>query len=606
MRLAATVLLSTLLCAAPLARATTFIVDHSGGGDFTTIAAAVSVAATGDVILIAPGTYQGASNTNIDLAGKNLTIRSQSGAAVTTIDCERLGPNTRAFYMHSGEDTTCVIENLTILRGYAISGAAIWCDGASPKIVGCRFDSCGVAYGTVRLDNSSAKVLDCEFTDCSVFVTGGGMFVANSSPTVRGTTIERCTSGFHGGGYFHYEGGTSTLTDVLISDCACGGDGAGAFFQDAPSYLTGVEFVGNVADSMRGGGVYTNTDAFLTDCTFTGNYAGQEGGGIYCYGSFLDMNDCTFERNDGSAGGGVYGEDALVDMDGGSFSENLAGMGGGACVQGGLPSFVNVAFEADTAAIFGGGLASLDAVTEIKECSFTGNVAWLGAAVYCDGPSGPIINRCTLSGNHPDVGGTALQIEGCDPSVTNTIVAFTSGGEGMGCDFGANPTTTHSCFYSNDLGDGLCGSHSDNLFVDPLFCNGPVADVGHHDDSPCLPAGNGWSEQIGSEGSGGCGPSTGVDELPALLSLRPATPNPSSGASLIRWSAPAETPVEVLVYDPAGRLVRRTAAATAPDGLGSFLWDGLDGSGHRAASGTYYVRVLGAGEEARGKLLLVR
>ncbi len=162
--------------------ATTWVVDQGGGGDFTTIGAAVAAALTGDTIVIAAGTYSGAGNTNVDLAGKNLIIRSQSGAAVTIIDCERIGPNTRAFYMHSGEDTTCVIEDLTVLRGYAISGAAIWCDGASPRIVSCRFDSCGVAYGTVRLDNSNARIIDCEFTDCSVFVTGGAVFAANSSP----------------------------------------------------------------------------------------------------------------------------------------------------------------------------------------------------------------------------------------------------------------------------------------------------------------------------------------------------------------------------------------------------------------------------------------
>ncbi len=227
--------------------------------------------------------------------------------------------------------------------------------------------------------------------------------------------------------------------------------------------MTRVDFVANSADSTSGGGMYINCDGSLTDCTFTGNYAGQEGGGIYSWGSYLDMNDCTFTLNDGSAGGGIYGEDALFDMDGGSFNDNVAGMGGGVCVQGGLPMFTNVDFAGDSAYIYGGGLASFDALAQIEGCSFTGEYAWTGAGIYCDGPSAPTIESCTLSDNVSEVGGCALLADDCDPSITNTIVAFTVDGAGMGCEFGASPTTTHSCFYGNDLGDGLCGSHSNNL-----------------------------------------------------------------------------------------------------------------------------------------------
>jgi len=602
--------LLTLLAVAALAAqagATTLLVDQSGSGDHTTIGAAVAAATTGDTVLVAAGTYQGAGNTNIDLGGKNLVIRSQSGAAQTIIDCQRIGPNTRAFYLHSGEDTTCVIEDLTVLRGYAISGAAIWCSGASPKIVSCRFDSCGVAYGTVRLDNSNARIVDCAFRQCSVFVMGGAIFAANSSPVIRSTTIDSCSSGFLGGGFFHYEGGSSTLTDVTITGCTAGDGGAGAFIQDAPPTLNRVHFVENVADTTHGGGMYINCDGVLNECTFTGNYAGQEGGGVYCWGAYLDINDCSFSTNDASAGGGLYGEDAILDVDGGSFYDNLSGMGGGLCAQGGFMTVTDAAFNMNTAASYGGGLASLDVDATIDHCTMIGNNAWSGAGIYCDGPSDPEIDHCTLSGNTADAGGNcALLFEGCDPTVANTIVAFTVGGTGMGCEFGASPNTSHSCFYANDDGDGLCGSYTDNIFDDPLFCDGPTTDLGLHDDSPCLPAGNAWGEQIGAEGTGGCGSASGVAQIGPALALAPANPNPTSTASLIQWTAPARAAVDVSIYDVAGRLVREAEAPTGADGHGSFEWDGHDTAGHRVSSGVYMVRVATGGHEAGGRLVLLR
>ncbi|MFH1501873.1 MAG: FlgD immunoglobulin-like domain containing protein [Candidatus Eisenbacteria bacterium] len=593
--------------ATPLS-ATVHLVDQGGGGDFTTIGAAVSAASPADTVLIAAGTYQGAGNTNVDLGGKNLVIRSESGAANTIIDCERIGPNTRAFYLHSGEDTTCVIEDLTVLRGYAISGAAIWCDGASPKIVSCRFDSCGVAYGTVRLDNSAARIIGCAFSNCTVFVVGAGIYSSNSSPVIRSTTFDSCSSGFHGGGMILLDGGSATLTDVTLTGCSSGGDGGGIYCQDAPPTFTRVHFVGNVADSTSGGGLYTNCDVTLNECTFVGNYAGQEGGGVYCRGSYLDVNDCTFSGNDGSAGGGIYGEDALLDIDGGSFYDNVAGMGGGVCAQGGIPMVDDVSFDMNGAAIYGGGLAFLDALGGVDSCTFTDNDAWSGAAIYFDGPADPTVDLCTLSGNTSALGGNcALLCEGCDPTITNTIVAFTVDGSGMGCESGASPTTTHSCFYGNAEGDGLCGSYSNNLFDDPLFCAGPTDNVWLHDDSPFLPAGNPWSEQIGSRGAGGCGPSSGIDETAGSLVLFPARPNPAAGSATIEWAAPvAAGEARVAIYDPAGRLVHRARVAAGADGSGRYVWSGRDDSGNEVASGLYLVRVESGGQAERGTVVVVR
>ncbi len=50
--------------------------------DFPTIQIAVNLASAGDEIVVAPGTYF----EDIDFLGKQATLRSSGGAAVTTID----------------------------------------------------------------------------------------------------------------------------------------------------------------------------------------------------------------------------------------------------------------------------------------------------------------------------------------------------------------------------------------------------------------------------------------------------------------------------------------------------------------------------------------
>ena len=64
--------LLVLVLAAPIARADVLVVDAAGGGDFTTLSAAVAAAADGDTILVRAGEYAEAAPVVID--GKGLAI----------------------------------------------------------------------------------------------------------------------------------------------------------------------------------------------------------------------------------------------------------------------------------------------------------------------------------------------------------------------------------------------------------------------------------------------------------------------------------------------------------------------------------------------------
>jgi hypothetical protein len=104
--------------------ATTYVVNPEGTGDFPTIAAAIGAAVDGDRIELADGTFTGADSHNLDFAGKAITVCSQSGdPSVCIIDCgggdSDPDPLERGLEFHSGEDSTSVLADITIINGIA-------------------------------------------------------------------------------------------------------------------------------------------------------------------------------------------------------------------------------------------------------------------------------------------------------------------------------------------------------------------------------------------------------------------------------------------------------------------------------------------------------
>jgi hypothetical protein len=171
-------------------------------GQFQTIQAAIDAAMPGDTVGIAPGTYTGAGNKNLDFQGKAITVRSMDPndpcvVATTVIDCQNSG---RGFYFHTGEGPTSVLEGLTIKNGCPDNdGGAVYCDHSSPTIRAC--------------------VITGNCTSQSAYETshfGGGICAYWGCPI-----IERCTIvgnvAAHGGGVAA-KYGTITATDCVIKD----------------------------------------------------------------------------------------------------------------------------------------------------------------------------------------------------------------------------------------------------------------------------------------------------------------------------------------------------------------------------------------------------
>lgn len=103
---------------------------------------------------------------------------------------------------------------------------------------------------------------------------------------------------------------------------------------------------------------------------------------------------------------------------------------------------------------------------------------------------------------------------------------------------------------------------------------------------------------------------------PPALVLRQNVPNPFTGSTLVSFGRDPgglaaggrvrPTPVEIAVYDVAGRLVRRLWRGSIGQTEAGVVWDGTDGDGRSVASGVYFCRLRAPGVDLRRKMVLVR
>jgi len=292
---------------------------------------------------------------------------------------------------------------------------------------------------------------------------------------------------------------------------------------------------------------------------FTVTNGSGSGGGARIVNSSLEARECVFRENDGGDYGGAL------------FCNNAIS---------GSAWFTQCVFADNEAAVSGGAVRLDFAHAHFDSCTFESNRAPEGSAIDC---------------------GTFSSTD-----IAHTILANGEGGAPIHCPASSAPGIWRSCVFGNAGGDSLCGDYYDNIFVDPLFCEG---DLTLHDDAPCLPSGNPWGEQLGAYGAGGCGPSTGVSTQDGSLgfALHAPSPNPFEAATTIAFRLPEPADVTIRIFDVSGRLVRTLLTdAHRQAGRHEVRWDGRDDSGEPVASGVYFCRAEVGGASATKRLVRLR
>jgi len=204
----------------------------------------------------------------------------------------------------------------------------------------------------------------------------------------------------------------------------------------------------------------------------------------------------------GSYGGGMYWDhsDPWSFVTSCNFVDNHASWGGGIAVRTCSPKLSNCIFSGNTAD-YGGGMFVSGGSPPTEFCTFSGNSASVdGGGIYLQSGSNPDVRNCTFWRNSAGTGqGGAVRVTSCSyPHFDVSIVSFSTQGQAFSWDGVGVLTIDHCCVFGNAGGDSLPGTHYDNLFVDPLFCDAWEEDFQLHWNSPCLPFNNGWEYLIGA------------------------------------------------------------------------------------------------------------
>ncbi len=250
------------------------------GQTYSTIQSAMDASVDEDIILLADGTYTGTGNVNLDFKGKAITLKSENGPNACIIDCQNI-EGRRGFYFHTAEDSSSVVDGLTIKRGRVNDyGAGIYCHGASPTIVNCVISGNNVfaSWGSHGYGAGIYCSSACDLTLDHCRILGN---------TVIGGTWEfHSAKNGYGGGICFNADGTLTIRDTVISNNkAYGGEQEGFSASNGSGY---------------GGGIYTQSGTtILSNCIVSGNLASFQGGG-----NDFASGECY--------GGGIYGSGMTI------------------------------------------------------------------------------------------------------------------------------------------------------------------------------------------------------------------------------------------------------------------------------------------------------
>ncbi|MFH1221240.1 MAG: right-handed parallel beta-helix repeat-containing protein [Candidatus Eisenbacteria bacterium] len=269
MRCLLLVLAAAVLLIAGPASCHTIYISPDGSGDVPTIQAGISLAVSGDTLLLASGTFRGAGNYNMVVPDKAILIRSETGnAGDCVIDGEEDLDPSGLRHVFDIEKGNLVLDGITIRD-------------AGPAVLAYNTSSGGSGL--------SITARDCAFVSNSTEGSGGAfdLYCWTCNAVISNCTFTSNEAGCGGAIYFY-----GIYFNITIDGCTFNGNraywpGGGAIYCDgheADAIIRNSVFCGNWSGSY-GGAIAVNNmagGARIAGCTFFANHA-PEGSAISAY-----------------------------------------------------------------------------------------------------------------------------------------------------------------------------------------------------------------------------------------------------------------------------------------------------------------------------------
>lgn len=268
---------------------TSNVYNQDTGVGYDTIQAAIDAATDGQTIIVNPGTYY----ENILFNGRSITVQSSSPS------------------------------NPAVVAATIIDGG-----GSGSVVTFTEVDTSTLTGFTIRNGNATSSV-----------TLGGGIFIASSSPTIKGNTITGNTAENGGGIYMHWNSFPVIENNIITQNDAIGG-GIGISYSSSPiiknNSITnntkgGISMYSSCSPTISGNTISGNTgrggimmgyycSPNIINNTITGNATDYRGGGIDIYsGCFPTLTNNVIQENTASdRGGGIY-----VSSDSGLYPSNI-------------------------------------------------------------------------------------------------------------------------------------------------------------------------------------------------------------------------------------------------------------------------------------------
>lgn len=266
--------------------------------NYPTIQQAIDASVNGDTVLVAPGTYFESINFN----GKAITVMSEAGPEVTTIDGRNsFGPVVTFKTQESRQST---LRGFTIQNGVGFddfnAGGGIFITFASPTITGNIVTANRASFGGGIGVVGGSPLIQKNVVRNNTAANGGGISLAGiGAPTfasVLENTISDNTALGAGGLFLSFVSGTTLIRGNIITN----------------NLVTGLSF-GDGTPASPGGGMSINSSSGVTlvQNQIVAN-RGDRGAGMYLSFSNFNAVSNTFAENDSATQNSVFHVDPNV------------------------------------------------------------------------------------------------------------------------------------------------------------------------------------------------------------------------------------------------------------------------------------------------------